>query len=840
VVTGATDRSEATTLPRPLVAALLVAISATAFAIRVLPALPVVFPAEGEVRLLGFDAYYHLRHASFAAKYFPELQRWDVGTHYPRGQRSDAAGLFDLTIAAVAIAFSGGAPDEEAVFRAAAWLPPFLLLLAFPALYAYARHWLDARWALLACAVFLLSPGPSLSRTMLGFADHHVAEILLGLLAAGGFASALAARPTPAPVRRWLAALGAALPMALFAFSWVGAPIFLLLIGTALLLACLLEVARGRQPREIGWSAYRYAIALLVWLSSASIGWPLLVMEPRIFPLLLAGCGATALGVLGLTQAAGALIERGRSPNAVAAAAFGCALFFATALLVVYPPARQLLSLLLAVKTDLVAEHESVSIQKFWQFFGPAGLIAGVGIPLGVRVAWKQRDGRRLIPIALAVMWVGLWCRTHDYGYLPPPFIAAVSAIGVAELLASIQRARARSAATCVLGGLLLFPIWPAENIRRPFFSESIVRAIRGIGDGSFEAMRWLRDRSPQPTVPVDARVPAFGPEGFAYPEGSYGVLTSWGFGSFAAAVGRRPPVWSRGSDNDPTAAWLVGEYDPSSPSRLCPDCRGSEQVRYVVITARDAAHSFPSGLRQAGFDPDLYRDADGSIEATRERGAREIAIPRFRLNERFDRSLIARLFFQDGRGIDRFRLVYESPHRSWVVSVHRPGDPETVFRRRAFPVDRASDQEKFQQTAQSGSSVETVWGYAYDGIEVSSVKIFEAVEGAHLAGSAPGVFEVEVRLAVRARTTGRQFEFAASARPCSDGRFELIVPYATRGRDPSTEIEALGPYAILVVSAPGAVARSTRQVDVSLELIRSGGTVELGSIWKVPARGSP
>jgi len=98
----------------------------------VLPALPVVFPAEGEVRLLGFDAYYHLRHASFAAKHFPELQRWDVGTHYPNGQRSDAAGLFDLSIAAFAIAIAGGVPDEGALFRAAAWLPPLLLLLAFP------------------------------------------------------------------------------------------------------------------------------------------------------------------------------------------------------------------------------------------------------------------------------------------------------------------------------------------------------------------------------------------------------------------------------------------------------------------------------------------------------------------------------------------------------------------------------------------------------------------------------------------------------------------------------------------------------------------------------------
>jgi asparagine N-glycosylation enzyme membrane subunit Stt3 len=625
--------------------------------------------------------------------------------------------------------------------------------------------------------------------------------------------------------------------MALFAFTWVGAPIFLFLICLAVLLACLLEIARGRQPREIGRASFRYAIALLAWLSSAAICWPMLVMEPRIFPLLLAGCAAMALGTSGLTQAAGACIERGSNPIAVAAWALGCTACVGIALLLLYPPARDLVALVLAVKTDLVAEHEPVSISRFWQLFGPAGALASVGIPLGVRTAWLRRDGRRLIPVVLAAMWIGLWCRTHDYGYLPPPLLAVATAIGCAELLAWVQSARVRRTATWALAALLLFPIWPAAGIRRPILSESFVRAIRGIGDGDFQAMRWLRATSPEPTLPIDARVPAFGPEGFAYPEGSYGVLSAWGFGSFLAAVGRRPPVWSRGSDNDPTAAWLMGDYDPSKASQLCPDCRGSEQVRYVVITARDAAHSYPTRLRQAGFDPDLYRDAHGSIRATSERGSHEISIPRFRLNDRFDRTVIARLFFQDGSGIGQYRMVYESPHQSWVASVYWPGEPRDAFRRRAFPVDRASDREEFETT---DASIATVWGYAYDGIEVSSVKIFEAVEGARLVGSAPGAFEIEAQLVVQARTTGRHFEYRTRARPTREGRFELIVPYATQGLDPSTEIAALGPYAIRVVEAPGRAAAPAGQADVSLDRIRSGGIVELGWVRSLPALGFP
>ena len=61
-------------------------LSGFTFAARVIPARPVVLPGSGEVRLLGTDAYFHLRHTRFAVEHFPRLQRWDPGAHYPRGR----------------------------------------------------------------------------------------------------------------------------------------------------------------------------------------------------------------------------------------------------------------------------------------------------------------------------------------------------------------------------------------------------------------------------------------------------------------------------------------------------------------------------------------------------------------------------------------------------------------------------------------------------------------------------------------------------------------------------------------------------------------------------------
>jgi len=201
---------------------------------------------------------------------------------------------------------------------------------------------------------------------------------------------------------------------------------------------------------------------------------------------------------------------------------------------------------------------------------------------------------------------------------------------------------------------------------------------------------------------------------------------------------------------------------------------------------------------------------------------------------------VIARLFFQDASGIGQLRMVYESPHHSWIASIYRAGEPKDVFRRRAFPIDRESDREELRRASRRGDSTDTIWGEAYDGIEVPSVKIFEFVKGARLVGSAPGAFEVEAQLELQAQTTGRRFSYRTRARPTPEGRFELLLPYATEDQDPSTQIEALGPYAIRIVGAPGEGAMPARSADVTLDSVRSGAGVELGSIRVRAALGSP
>ncbi|MHC4165317.1 MAG: STT3 domain-containing protein [Planctomycetota bacterium] len=131
-----------------------------------------VFRGPDDVRLLGADSYYHLRHARCAVREFPRLQRWDHATHYPHGERARTPGLFDLTLAAAAL------PAPTALPRVAAWAPVVLGLAAFAVLFVLVRLLAGRAAALLACLFLLLYPGGFLTRSLLGFADHHAAEVL--------------------------------------------------------------------------------------------------------------------------------------------------------------------------------------------------------------------------------------------------------------------------------------------------------------------------------------------------------------------------------------------------------------------------------------------------------------------------------------------------------------------------------------------------------------------------------------------------------------------------------------------------------------------------------------
>ncbi|MEW6277811.1 MAG: STT3 domain-containing protein, partial [Candidatus Eremiobacterota bacterium] len=211
-------------------------------AARVVPARALVFPAPGQVRLLEADSYFHLRHARTLLQNFPRVQRWDPATHYPRGQRGENQGAYDLLLASAAMAAGLGHPSEATLLRTAAWTPVVLSGLSLVLLYLLSRLLLGPWKGLLPVVLMLFFPGALVSYTCLGFADHHALELLVAVAVCLGVA--LCASPE---CSHRVAVACLSLPLLVILYAWPGSALYLAL-ATACLGAAALAGARVHDP----------------------------------------------------------------------------------------------------------------------------------------------------------------------------------------------------------------------------------------------------------------------------------------------------------------------------------------------------------------------------------------------------------------------------------------------------------------------------------------------------------------------------------------------------------------------------------------------------------------
>ncbi len=797
---------------------LLLAIGGLGVGARIAPAWSHVHPAGGEPRLLGVDSYFHLRHASHAARHFPHLKRWDAAVSFPRGERTNAAGLFDLALASAGLALGAGQASLETLLRVLAWAPLALFVVVLASLHALGRTLGGRGYALLACGLFVLYPGHSLGRTLLGFADHHAAEMALSLLCALAVHDVVARQRTSPPAPAWRPAFVGAAPLALFLFTWPGAPLYLAITALALLLPASWELARGGAIDAFAAAAFRIGTALALWVAGVALCLPDLVLNESLLAPLLVAIAGLALGLPAYLRACAAGARRGVAPAGCAAGGLLGLALAGLAAAARSPEAAQLSGLVLGTKSSLVDEQRRVDLAEFLFTLGPPGLLALAALPLGLAAAWRRRDAARTLPILVfGALVLALWWRTHDYEYVVPAFAALLATFSVSELARLGPAARRPRLAAAALALVLVLPVWPLGMVKRPWHGRGEVAHLVELNPGWEQALKFLREGTPEPPLPVGERVPAWEAGDLAHPPGSWGVLSAWEFGNLVAALGQRPAVRA-GGFGDGSFAFYLAEDERSSRERLCPDCGPTERVRYVVTDARSLGDFFAGKVLHHEGSLARFTGSGGSVR----HAGRELALAT--LGPAYERTMAFRLHLGDGDGLAHYRLVYESPHQSWLAYVGIPGEDGLQVRRRALPVDSPDHAALYASWLGTGVPTSTPLGWVYDGALASSVKVFEVVPGGVLAGApgsaAPGA-EVEATLVLRSRTTGRELRYARRARAGADGSFELVVPYPTT---PTGTLEPQGPYRV----ATGA-AGPVYHVDVAAAQVAAGERIDLG-----------
>jgi oligosaccharyl transferase (archaeosortase A-associated) len=170
-------------LPPAAIAAIAMAVVAgIALYIRIALPYDQVF-VNGQVWFLETDSYFYMRNAQVIVQHFPHFNTFDPYMIFPGGQATLIRPLFAQLIAAV-ILFVRGATSLYHMEVIAAYIPPIMGALTLIPVYFIGKE-LFNRWVgVIAALLVAILPTEFLHRSLLGFLDHHVAEVLFSTTAA--------------------------------------------------------------------------------------------------------------------------------------------------------------------------------------------------------------------------------------------------------------------------------------------------------------------------------------------------------------------------------------------------------------------------------------------------------------------------------------------------------------------------------------------------------------------------------------------------------------------------------------------------------------------------------
>jgi oligosaccharyl transferase (archaeosortase A-associated) len=585
--------------------ALLAGIVAGAFAVRVLLTYRSVFGQEF-VAFVETDAWYHMRLVDALVRDFPWRIWHDPYLVHPGGEPVNAGPVFDWIVAGAALLLGGGAPSPRLIDVVGAYTPPVLGALVALPVYVLGREMFSRAAGLWAAFIVSVLPGQILQRSVLGFTDHHCAEVLFSTTALALVVLATSER-RPARGRLFLSLAGG-VALGTYLLTWGGGVLVVaVLVGWATLhivsdqlrrvegvvVLALLPALLVAMAMVLPWAATRphfgYQVMFLMTGGLILLGaWSSGIAARRF--RVSAAAQVACLGVLALCAALLAVLVFGERTSAFIADAKRVSPFRPAG---VVGEARPLMA------------SELWRPIPLWKEFTTSLVLAVVGAGwLGGRQAEGAGRGALLLGCWSAAMLMATFGQVRFTYYLAVcvALLAAAPAAALsAHLVAWTRRRDIRAVATVVVASALAAPgavtLWPVH------------RAEAQLTADWRDALTWLQDNTPEP----------FGDPNQYYrtvtqrePSGaSYGVMAWWDYGYWITRVARRVPVSNpRQTGMGQAAAFMMAAGETEGNSTL--DAVGA---RYVIVDwqlqavppASPTGGFFAAIARAAGTRPQDY-----------------------------------------------------------------------------------------------------------------------------------------------------------------------------------------------------------------------------------------
>lgn len=580
--------------------ALLALAAMLSLAIRLAPAL-----YRGDIIFDGYDEYYHLRRILYTFHHFPHTLWFDSYINYPHGLEISWPPLFDIAVAALAHIVSPLIGDRS-VETAAAVISPILGCVLVVVVYAIAREVFDDKTALI--SAFLLAVCPySVIRTSFGSPDHHSLEVLLLSLIVLLLLYALRGG--------YFWSISAGIAVAALAYTWAGAPIYLLIIPSFTVLRAVLR----------GDSAFYYRLLVSLGVASA-----------LVFPFgfsswlrisFLAIIIITAIVIV--TAITEHLALRKDLPWIVLPASL-----VAVVLITIFINYGMLQSAFVYLigggMTGKIAEAEPLFVNTdpftpltLWIFL----YILGAALLLyETKASGVNRDARLLL-LTWAVLALALTFGQKRFIYVSStvgPILMAILLLRAIGWMRSYPSRRFMAGA--VLAIMIIVPITDLPGI---------VSSEPAITQDWVDSLEWLRDSTPRTS---------YFEEPFQVPE--YGVMCWWDYGNWIVYLGERPVV----ANNFQTGVVEGSKFFLSENEESALRIMNKRRARYVITDLTMIYGKLQAICSWIGEDPSTYQriyTKDGMVTVQN--------------LERLNRTVLAGLHLDDCSYMEHFRLIHES-----------------------------------------------------------------------------------------------------------------------------------------------------------------------------------
>jgi len=285
--------------------------------LRILPPYNQIFTDLG-IKFAMNDAYYHMRLIDSLVYNFPHFSFYDPYFVFPGTTVIGGAHFFDWLVADIVWIIGLGSPTQATIDIVGVCLPPILAALLVIPVYFIGKSVFNKWVGIVAALLIAILPGEFLGRSILGAADHHVAEVLFSTTAIMLFILAIKSRTT-----RWtrIFTILAGVFLGVYLLTWLGGLLFILLIVLFLVIQVISNHLRGVSSARIASiTTTIFAMATLMSLSStlpkevllflvlstalptilATLSWFMLKRQwhPMIFPSVIIGAGVASLVVI--------------------------------------------------------------------------------------------------------------------------------------------------------------------------------------------------------------------------------------------------------------------------------------------------------------------------------------------------------------------------------------------------------------------------------------------------------------------------------------------------------------------------------------------------------------